>query len=85
MGGNRGRNRDYYYNKPPHRGRGGFRGAVGVGKRMDGYGPPPSKSPFGNQGYPEERRQKSKDINAHEQNSEKKDSHSGGTYYQLRF
>lgn len=82
MGGNRGRNRDYYYTKPPHRGRGGFRGAVGVGKRMDGYGPPPAKSPFGNQGaYPEERRQKSRDVGNHQyEYGEKKDTHSGNDF-----
>ncbi|XP_065226926.1 protein PRRC2C-like isoform X3 [Planococcus citri] len=80
MGGNRGggRNRDYYSYKPSHRGRGGFRAAVGVGKRMDGYGPPPSKSPFGNSGsYGDERRHKSKDIDGHghghDQHSDKKD------------
>ena len=83
MGGNRGggRNRDYYY-KPSHRGRGGFRAAVGgVSKRMDGYGPPPSKSPFSNSSsYGDERRHKSKDIDSHchEHSSDKKDSsHSG--------
>lgn len=78
MGGNRGggRNREYYY-KPSHRGRGGFRASTGVSKRMDGYGPPPSKSPFSNSGsYGDERRHKSKDIDSHghEQSSDKKDS-----------
>lgn len=47
-GGSRMRNRDYYYGKPSPRGRGNtFRNAVNTGKRMDGYGPPPAKNPFG--------------------------------------
>lgn len=33
--------------EPSRRGRGGFRTRGSVGRRMDGYGPPPSKSPFG--------------------------------------
>lgn len=33
--------------EPSRRGRGGFRTRGSVGRRMDGYGPPSSKSPFG--------------------------------------
>nr|CAD7610556.1 unnamed protein product [Timema genevievae] len=33
--------------EPSRRGRGGFRPRGSVGRRMDGYGPPSSKSPFG--------------------------------------
>ncbi|XP_046985205.1 protein PRRC2C-like isoform X6 [Schistocerca americana] len=33
--------------EPSRRGRGGFRFRGSLGKRMDGYGPPSSKSPFG--------------------------------------
>lgn len=33
--------------EPSRRGRGGFRTRGSVGRRVDGYGPPSSKSPFG--------------------------------------
>lgn len=89
IGGSRMRSHDYYYSKPPQRGRGGFRGSLAVSKRMDGYGPPPSKSPFGNPGlHPEDKRQKSvhKDsssYNANEQNSSEKktDTLTTGTFF----
>jgi hypothetical protein len=68
--------RDYYY-KPQPRGRNsGYRPATGVGKRMDGYGPPSSRNPFGGVGHEDKRSLKSsKDSsNAGEQNAAEKKS-----------
>lgn len=85
-GGNRGRNsRDYYYTKPPQRGRGrGFRNPGSLGKRMDGYGPPPAKSPFGASGS-EDKRPKSGNkelMNAVDQNAPEKKNEPGTSYSQ---
>jgi len=74
-------NRDYYY-KPAPRGRNsGFRSAaVGVGKRMDGYGPPSSRNPFGGVASSEEKARSKppkESSNASEQNATEKKNAEG--------
>ncbi|PSN47778.1 hypothetical protein C0J52_15221 [Blattella germanica] len=66
--------------EPSRRGRGGFRSRGSVGRRMDGYGPPSSKSPFGQPpedskliGLDEKDKENRKNVDPHGGESNKED------------